>query len=208
MFSKWQHQLYTYYSVGMLKYIYIQDIAVRYYFRFFRNSIIRIQEFPKKAKHPKPVYHILFSYLRPIKKVLSPIVDYTNNLVEVVHHTDNEIVTSLLYTKDLLNLDQENLAYDLSQKYTQAKKQSKKFMISSVYANHVLITSLYMKIYHSFWLPSSKLQCYDIIHYFKLKQVLPKNYITDSIVVSNFYLEETVFKAKDKIEINDGYMVK
>ena len=209
MLTNWRNLCYNYYTYAMLKFIDVHEVVVKLYFQFFRNTIISIKSFPPSTSNesPKMIYHIAFSCFAPLESVFLDEKTYPNNILEIIQHSDTEIVTTLLPTKDFIAFDKTSLECDLIAETMKQKKVSKKVLISSAQANSILITSIFMKVLHSFLMTS--FTCDEYITYLKQKRVIPASSSTeDELVVSDFYLDETVFKANDKLNINDGHLVK
>jgi hypothetical protein len=209
MLTNWRNVCYNYYTYAMLKFIDVHELVVRVYFQIFQNTIISIKSFPTTDSYetPKTIYHIAFSCFAPLESVFSTNTTYPNHTLEIIQHSDSEIVTTLLPTRDFVAFDKASIECDLIAAIAKNKKLSKKVMISSVQANTIPITPLFMRLMHSFLMTS--FTCDEFLTYLKQKRVIPSvSFVEDALVVSDFYLEETVFKANDKLQMNDGHLVK
>lgn len=209
MLTNWRNVCYNYYTYAMLKFIDVHELIAKIYFQFFQNTIISIKAFPTadSLETPKTIYHIAFSCFAPLESVFLTDATYPNRTLEIIQHSESDIVTTLLPTHDFVAFDKTSLECDLLAVIAKNKKLCRKIMISKVEANSIPITPLFMKVMHSFVMTS--FTCDDFLTYLKQKRVIPSvSNLEDALAISDFYLEETVFKANDKLNINDGHLVK
>ena len=207
MFFNLRNVCYSYYSYTMFKFFDFEELVTRLYFKVFRNRIISIKTYPGSKGNPKVIYNILWSYFTPLKDVFtSRGYWYTNDILEIIQHSDSHIVTTLLLTHDFVAFDTKTVENDLITLIMKSKAESKKVLLSSVHINDVVVTPHFLKVLHSLLLTS--LFAKDIVNYIKRNSNVDIPDTDNELKISDFMLDETIFKANDKVQIYDGYLVK
>ena len=177
----------------LYKLIDLQEYIIHKYFQFFDESIVSIRAYSKT--NSVTVYHMLFCAIYPLRFYKANEIVYEEGvLLEIVHNKNKTLKTTIVPSKDVLNLQTSELTCLLN------NMRAQHISILDFSLNNISMIKCFNALchsFHSFTITTQMFAHYAIIKH-NLTNIKPPYEIE---IIDNDFAEHT-FKENETIQLN------